>query len=217
MANPITAAAKAIGDFARDRMLIEYGGRPDNLINATATGTQLILRPSLNIENTGLDEFFSTVPDAQVYITAFAPVANPVRVHDLSCGGMKRALSGRPYAYRKKPLIEVDVTVIGNSVDYYRLMMLEAFYGGYSHKGEAITGIPLLEMQIVPASAPGLALTFEDGMMVQGNPGVTITNNPRIDDKTFSFQFGKVTPPSESDQKYGMGTLSSMIGFDVGI
>lgn len=201
-------------EFQINRILAAYGNRGGTLVNATGTGAELIISPMNDTENgsngnaTDLTKFFNTFGgDGKLHITSLAPVANPIRTHDASIGGIKRALSGRVYGYRKKPVFEVDVTVIGNSIDYYRLMMLGQYYLNYDKQEK----LPLLSMLMVFASAPGLTIEFSDGMLTTDNPGVSITNNPRIEDKTFSFQFGAVSAPSESEQKYGNPMISSYL------
>lgn len=206
---------------ARDRILDRYGTRSGSLLNVTGTGTELVLWIPAELREPYKDALDGIFADnGELHISAFAPGGRPISPHPISLGGTKRALSGKLYAYGRMPTIEIDVTVVGNSVDYYKLSMLSAFYARLTNKGGLSTGwtnradgsmsqvnvekseFPYLSMRYNAFSAPGSNVTIVGGMITECEPLMGLDGNAKISDRTFSFEFAAMDTPSWSAQKY---------------
>lgn len=193
-----------INTHANERILERYGSRHGSIINATGTGTQLIFRRSAwESSASGYDNIFDA--NGELTVTAFAPGGRPLNPHPMEIGGVKRMLSGRCFRYLKKPTIKLDISVIGNSLDFYRLSMLSSLYGNTSIFDMA------LDCEIVSHSAPGSNIILVNGMMVDADPIMGIDGNSKISDKVFSFEFESFTSVSWSAQNYD---LSEKNGWD---
>lgn len=197
------------------RTLKMYGCREGSLVNATATGVELILQPKLREDevNSNIYEIFKGFDEktAMLHIKSFAPSSSPIRFHPYESGGAKKALSGKVYGYRKKAMIGLDISVIGNSIDYYRLKALQQFYIA---KDRDFDFVDLLKLTFVFPSAPGLNIVLTNGVMTTGNLGASVNGAPRIEDEVFSFQFGDIiVPTSESEQLYNCeGFVDGFLG-----
>lgn len=181
----------------RTRIIKEYGSASGTLINATATGTTVIIRPT-KAAITGLDQSAllksCNMPDDGWKITALSNQSSPIRTRTLEPASLVRALSGSVYAYNRSPTIDVELSVLANSVDYYNLTILGDLYRELN--------APLVDMDVIPASAPGMNITFSKGVMISYDSGFSIQSNARISDKTFVFAFGDVLRPQIEQQQF---------------
>lgn len=210
----VSSINTAIFGKATDRILEAYGRNKGAVINSTGTGTKVIIGPSPE-RSTAFEDFFKEYGGSLI-ISEFSSGGSPIRPHPAACCGVKRALDGTLTTFGKMAGVEIDLTVIGNSEDYYKLTRLYNIYRKATNNRARGVGYNLntdkIWMTIVANSAPGMNLVYNRGVMIEGDPGFALNGNASIGDKTFSFSFEDVTDPEVSKQKFdgGSGLIATL-------
>jgi len=131
-------------------------------------------------------------------VTEFSDEGSPIEVDEIEVAGYAINLNGLMIRWRKPAAYVAKVTVIpGSDNDESLTKLLNA-----AHITKGATLEPIANLKVtMEVSAPGIngaasrTWTFEEGCIVSGSPAVASDAEGKMQAKTFTFAFEKMTLP----------------------